>query len=203
LSWCLDIVKIDPVRFNLYFERFLNPTRKGQPDIDIDFESGTDDRTLAFLYEKYGKERVVPVITFGTFNEKGCIKDVVRALGGDTGFESDVFAVTREMPVKWEMDGKKINLREWFELWPNHPECSPRVKAWLTDPNNAEVKVLTLKLQGQVRNLGKHAAGIVITPGPVWESMPVNICKGQIVSAFQESGSKRFIYTWYFKIGPA
>jgi DNA polymerase-3 subunit alpha len=191
----LDIVKIDPVRFNLYFERFLNPTRKGQPDIDIDFESGTDEKTLAFLYEKYGKERVVPVITFGTFNEKGCIKDVVRALGGDTGFESDVFAVTREMPTKWEMDGKKINLRDWFEAWPNHADCSPRVRAWLTDPSNAEVKTLTLKLQGQVRNLGKHAAGIVITPGPVWESMPVNICKGQIVSAFQESGMAKDLST--------
>lgn len=186
LSFCLDIVKIDPVRFNLFFERFLNPERKGFPDIDIDFETGSDEKTLQFLYDKYGKERVVPVITFGTFNEKGCIKDVVKALGGESGFDSDIFAVTKEMPTKPTWD---ISLKEWLETWPNAPECSERVKNWLNDPDNDEVKEITLKLQGQIRNLGKHAAGIVITPGPVWEYMPVNICKGQIVSGFQESGT--------------
>jgi DNA polymerase-3 subunit alpha len=184
LSWCLDITKIDPLRFDLFFERFLNPERKGTPDIDIDFEAGTDEKTMNFLLEKYGKERVVPVITFGTFNQKGCLKDVVKALGGDAGFTSDVFAVTKEMPWKPVWD---ISLKEWFETWPDNPECSERVRNWLTDPANDEIKKLTLKLQGQVRNWGKHAAGIVITPGPVWESIPVNITKGVVVSAFQES----------------
>lgn len=184
LSWSLDITKIDPIRFDLYFERFLNPERKSVPDLDIDFEAGTDEKTMGFLIEKYGKERVVPVITFGTFNQKGCLKDVVKALGGDAGFTSDVFAVTKEMPWKpvWDM-----SLEEWFEEWPKNKECSERVRGWLTDPDNEEVKKLTLKLQGQVRNWGKHAAGIVITPGPVWESMPVSITKGVVVSAFQES----------------
>lgn len=186
LSYCLDITKIDPLRFGLYFERFLNPERKSMPDIDIDFEAGSDEKTLQFLYDKYGKERVVPVITFGTFNEKGCIKDVVKALGGEAGFESDVFAVTKEMPTKPVWD---ISLEEWLESWPKTEECSERVRNWLNDPDNDEAKQLTLKLQGQIRNLGKHAAGIVITPGPIWECMPVNICKGQIVSGFQESGS--------------
>ena len=186
LSYCLEIVSIDPMRFDLYFERFLNPERKGTPDIDIDFEAGTDDRTMGFLLEKYGKERVVPVITFSTFNQKGCLKDVVKVLGGDTGFSSDVFAVTKEMPHKPVWD---IGLEEWFETWPANPECSERVREWLTDPENEEAKKLTLKLQGQVRNWGKHAAGVVITPGPVWESIPVNITKGTVVSGFQESGT--------------
>jgi DNA polymerase III subunit alpha len=190
LSWCLDITKIDPLRFGLYFERFLNPYRKGAPDIDIDFESGTDEKTLQFLYDKYGKERVIPVITFGTFNEKGCLKDVTRALGQDAGFQSDVFAVTKEMPDKWE-----ISLKEWFETWPNDEKCSDRVRRWLTLPDNQEILQITLKMQGQIRNLGKHAAGIVITPGPVWESMPVNISKGSIVSGFQESGSGKDLST--------
>jgi DNA polymerase-3 subunit alpha len=186
LSWCLDITKIDPVRFDLYFERFLNPERKSMPDIDTDFEAGTDEKTLNFLYEKYGKERVVPVITFGTFNEKGCLKDVARALGHDTGFESDVFAVTKEMPNKWD-----CSLEEWLIHWPSNQLCSDRVRKWILDPNNKEIIDNTIKLQGQLRNLGKHAAGIVITPGPIWESMPVNICKGQIVSGFQESGNAK------------
>ena len=75
--------------------------------------------------------------------------------------------------------------------WANDPMCSDRVRKWILDPHNKEVIDNTLKLQGQLRNLGKHAAGIVITPGPIWESMPVNICKGQIVSGFQESGNAK------------
>ena len=156
------------------------------PDIDIDFEAGTDEITLNFLYEKYGRERVVPVVTFGTFNEKGCLKDVARALGQDTSFESDVFAVTKEMPTKWD-----CSLEEWFIQWPNNALCSERVRTWILHGDNKEIIDNTLKLQGQLRNLGKHAAGIVITPGPIWESMPVNICKGQIVSGFQESGNAK------------
>jgi DNA polymerase-3 subunit alpha len=187
LSWCLDITEIDPLRFGLYFERFLNPTRKGPPDIDIDFETGSDVKTDEFLYNKYGKECVFPVITFSTFNEKGCMKDVVKAFGGDAGFESDVFAVTKEMPKMFaKYDGK---LKDWLEEWPTNPDASARVKDWINDPKNKETIDVTLRLQGQVRNLGKHAAGIVITPGPVHNYMPVNMVKGVVVSGFQESGS--------------
>ena len=191
LSWCLDITQIDSLHFDLYFERFLNPARKGAPDIDIDFEAGTDEKTLNFLYQKYGENRVVPVVTFGTFNEKRTIKDVVKALGRDTGFDSDVEAVTKEMPGEPVWSKPYDTLEKWIELYPSSPECSDRVRNWILDPNNKEVIKLTLKLQGQVRNLGKHAAGIVITPGPVWELMPVNICKGQVVSGFQESGNAK------------
>lgn len=193
LSWCLDITKIDPIRFDLYFERFLNPTRKGPPDIDIDFETGSDVKTDKFLYEKYGKECVFPVITFSTFNEKGCMKDVAKAFGQDAGFESDVFAVTKEMPKMFmKYDG---DLKDWLEDWPKNPECSPRVRDWIKDPNNKQIINTTLKLQGEVRNLGKHAAGIVITPGPVWDYMPVNVVNGVVVSGFQESGSGKDLST--------
>lgn len=190
LSWVLDITQIDSLHFDLYFERFLNPARKGAPDIDIDFQAGTDEATLEFLYQKYGKERVVPVVTFGTFGEKRTVKDVVKALGGNTSYDSDIEAVTKEMPSEptWS-----ISLEKWFETHPQSPECSDRVKEWILHPDNKETISLSLKLQGQVRNLGKHAAGIVITPGPVWELMPVNICKGQIVSGFQESGAAKDI----------
>ena len=94
------------------------------------------------------------VITFSTFNQKGCLKDVVKVLGGDTSFSSDVFAVTKEMPHKPVWD---ISLEQWFETWPENAECSERVRQWLTDPANDETKKLTLKLQGQVRNWGKAA----------------------------------------------
>ena len=187
LSWCLDITKIDPLRFSLYFERFLNPTRNSPPDIDIDFETGSDVKTDEFLYNKYGKECVFPVITFSTFNEKGCLKDVAKAFGQEGGFESDVFSVTKEMPKMFmKYDG---DLKDWLRDWPNNKECSTRVKNWILDPENKKIIEITLRLQGQVRNLGKHAAGIVITPSNVWNSMPINVVKGIRVSGFQESGS--------------
>lgn len=188
LSWCLDITKIDPIRFNLYFERFLNPERSGAPDIDIDYMTGTDDVTNNFLYEKYGKERVMSVGTFGTFSEKNTIKDVVRAYQGNesTGFGSDVFALTEEMP-----DFLKYNdtLRHWFETWPEKPECSDRVRRWIKDPKNKEMIDVALRLHGNIRGIGQHAAGVVITPGLSWDYIPTNIIASNenIVSAFQEA----------------
>lgn len=158
------------------------------PDIDIDFMTGTDDVTNNFLYEKYGKERVMSVGTFGTFSEKNTIKDVVRAYQGNesTGFGSDVFALTEEMP-----DFLKYNdtLRHWFETWPEKPECSDRVRRWIKDPKNKEMIDVALRLHGNIRGIGQHAAGVVITPGLSWDYIPTNIIASNenIVSAFQEA----------------
>lgn len=158
------------------------------PDIDIDYQKGTDDITTQFLYDKYGKNRVLNVATFSTFNEKGCLKDVVRAHFGDeeTGFESDVHAVTKEMP---NFDKVEYSLSDWFERWPNDPACSDRVRQWLTDKDNRRILDQTLKLQGQIRGVGQHAAGIVITPSPCWEYLPTNIIASNksIVTAYQEA----------------
>jgi DNA polymerase-3 subunit alpha len=184
LSWTLGIVDLDPIRFGLYFERFMNPERKSSPDIDLDLESGTDHLTNEFFYSKYGKERVFPVITFYTFNEKGCIKDVTRALGQDTGFSSDVFAATKEMPDKWG-----CTLEEWVENYTKDEFANQKVVDWLKSPKTKDIISNTLKLQGNIRSLGKHAAGVIITPSPIWNYIPVNIVSGEIVSGFQESGS--------------
>lgn len=188
LSWALDITKIDPIRFNLYFERFLNPTRKSLPDLDIDYQSDTDQVTNDFLRKKYGKERVLSVATFSTFNEKGCLKDVVRAHRGEdeTGFESDVHAVTKEMP---NFDKVEYSFKNWLEEWPKNPACSERVRLWLTDPSNSKILDQTIRLQGHIRGVGQHAAGIVITPGSCWEYVPTNIIGSNksIVTAFQEA----------------
>lgn len=154
------------------------------PDIDVDFESGTDHLTNEFLYSKYGKERVFPVITFYAFNEKGCIKDVTRALGQDAGFSSDVFATTKEMPDKWD-----CTLEEWIENYITDEFANQQVVDWLRSPKTQDIIKNTLKLQGNVRSLGKHAAGVIITPSPIWNYIPVNMVSGEMVSGFQESGS--------------
>ena len=158
------------------------------PDIDVDFMTGTDDVTDNFLYEKYGKNRVLSVSTFSTFNEKGCLKDVVRAHLGEeyTGFDSEVHAVTKEMP---NFDKVEYSLKDWFINWPNDENCSEVVRKWLTNPANKVIIEQTLKFQGQIRGVGQHAAGIVITPGPCWEYLPTNIIASNknIVTAFQEA----------------
>lgn len=197
LSWALDITKIDPLKYGLYFERFMNPTRSSMPDVDIDFISGTDHIVDEFLLNKYGKERVMPVGTYSTFNEKGCLKDVVRAhLGAEgTGEGSEVNLVTKEMPKvfgksKYALIGKtNFTLQEWFENYPSSDLCSPTVKRWLEDPKNEIILKQTLALQGHVRGFGKHAAGIVITPSKSWNDLPTSIIPKQqsIVSAFQEA----------------
>lgn len=175
-------------------EDFVSNSKSGilvhnsMPDIDVDFETGTDDITDDFLYTKYGKERVLNVSTFSTFNEKGCLKDVVRAHFGEeyTGFDSDVHAVTKEMP---NFDKVEYSLKDWFINWPNDPACSDRVRNWLKNPAHKVILEETLKFQGQIRGIGQHAAGIVITPGPCWDYLPTNIIASNksVVTAFQEA----------------
>lgn len=194
LTWCLDITAIDPLRFQLFFERFLNVSRKTVPDLDLDYMAGTDDVTNDFLYKKYGRERILNVSTFSTFNEKGCLKDVAKVFGQDAGFESDVFKVTKEMPDWSKVDFK---LKWWFENWPKDKNCSPPVKSWLLNPLNKPILDQILRLQGQIRGIGQHAAGVVITPTECWNDIPTNAiyhkqAKGEkpkvsVVTAFQEA----------------
>lgn len=188
LTWVLGITSVDSLRFNLYFERFLNPTRKSLADLDIDYMTDTDHITEEFLLKKYGKDRVLHVSTFSTFNEKGCLKDVVRVHHGEeaTGFDSAVAQVTKEMPEWSKVD---YTLKDWFEQWPKEKECSPMVKQWLTNPANKKILEQTLRLQGQIRGIGQHAAGVVITPTEHWNYLPTNIItkNKSIVTAFQEA----------------
>lgn len=167
------------------------------PDIDIDFTSGTDHIVDEFLIGKYGKERVFPVGTFSTFNEKGCLKDVVRAHYGSegTGEGSDVVQITKEMPKvfgksTYPLLGKyDFSLQEWFDEYPKTEMCSPVVKRWIEDPKNRVIIDQTLRLQGEVRGFGKHAAGVVITPREGWFDLPTSMIAKQetIITAFQEA----------------
>jgi DNA polymerase-3 subunit alpha len=97
-----------------------------------------------------------------------------------------VFQVTKEMPEWSKVD---FTLKDWFEQWPNEKECSPIVKQWLTDPANKKILEQTLKLQGQIRGIGQHAAGVVITPTECWNDIPTNIIPKEksVVTAFSEA----------------
>lgn len=161
IAWALEITNIDPLKYNLLFERFLNPERVSMPDIDIDFCIQGRDTVIQYVRDKYGHDNVCNIITFGTMLAKGVIKDVARALGFP--FE-DANALTNLIP-----DQLKISLKEARE---QEPEIQQLIDS---NPQVAELFHLAHKLEGLTRHASKHAAGIVISPQPIDEVLPVYI----------------------------
>ena len=161
VAWALQITNIDPLKYNLLFERFLNPERVTMPDIDIDFCIEGRDRVINYVRDKYGHDKVCHIITFGTMLAKGVIKDVARALGFP--FE-DANAITNLIP-----DQLKITLDEAIEQ-------EPRLKELIeSNPKAKKLFTLARKLEGLTRHASKHAAGIVISPEPIDEVLPVYV----------------------------
>lgn len=161
VAWALQITNIDPIKYNLLFERFLNPERVTMPDIDIDFCIEQREKVIDYIRNKYGHDKVCHIITFGTMLAKGVIKDVARVLG--FSFE-DADAFTSLIPEQL-----KITLAQAIEQ-------EPRLKE-LIDNNPQAQKLFSIarRLEGLARHASKHAAGIVISPDPVSEALPLYV----------------------------
>lgn len=161
VSWALQITNIDPIKYNLLFERFLNPERISMPDIDIDFCIEGRERVIEYIRNRYGHEKVCNIITFGTMLAKGVIKDVSRALG--LPFE-DSNAMTALVP-----DQLKITLDEAVT-------AEPKLQK-LINENQTVQKIFEIarRLEGVTRHASKHAAGVVISPDPIDEVLPVYV----------------------------
>lgn len=161
VAWALEITNIDPLKYNLLFERFLNPERVSMPDIDIDFCIEGRDRVINYVRTTYGHDNVCHIITFGTMLAKGVIKDVARVLGFP--FE-DANAITDLIPEQL-----KITLDEAIEQ-------EPRLKSLIeSNPKAHQLFSIAKKLEGITRHASKHAAGIVISPEPIDEVLPVYV----------------------------
>ncbi|AXK60325.1 DNA polymerase III subunit alpha [Candidatus Chromulinivorax destructor] len=161
VAWCLEITNIDPLEYNLLFERFLNPERVSMPDIDIDFCIEGRETVINHIKDQYGHDKVCQIITFGTMMAKGVIKDVARVLG--MSFE-DSNMITSLIPEQL-----KITLHEALELEPRLQELVN------SNPAIKHLFDVAFRLEGITRHASKHAAGIVITPLPVEEMLPVYI----------------------------
>src|SRR3990167_5497224 len=161
VAWCLEITNIDPIKYNLLFERFLNPERVTMPDIDIDFCIEGRENVIQYIRDKYGHEKVGQIITFGTMMAKGVIKDVARVLGFP--FE-DANSLTDLIP-----DQLKITLDEAIE---QEPKLKELIKS---NPKVARLFDTAQRLEGLTRHASKHAAGIVISPEPIDEVLPVYV----------------------------
>lgn len=161
VSWALNITSLDPIKYGLIFERFLNPERVKPPDIDVDFCKFKRDEVTDYVNSKYGSERVAHVITFGTIGARQAIRDAGRILGMPA---SEVDEVSKLIPQE---PGRKITLD-------NALDEVPRLKE-LLDGNPRIRKLLNLarNLEGKIRQVGVHASGFVISDAPLTEYMPL------------------------------
>ncbi|MCK4499954.1 DNA polymerase III subunit alpha, partial [Candidatus Babeliales bacterium] len=161
VAWALQITNIDPLQYNLLFERFLNPERVSMPDIDIDFCIERREDVINYVKEKYGHDSVCQIITFGTMLAKGVLKDVGRAMGFSF---ADTQALSDMIP-----DQLKITLKEAMEQEPRLKELT------LTNPRIKHLMEICLILEGLTRHASKHAAGVVIAPEPLRNVLPLYI----------------------------
>ena len=165
VAYCLGITKIDPIKYDLLFERFLNPDRISLPDIDTDFDDDGRGKVLQWVTEKYGAEKVAHIITYGTMATKLAIKDVARVQKVPL---ATVNALCKAIPDKLP-NGKKMNL-------PNAIECVPELKDAATSPNPLlrDTMRFAQMLENNVRNTGVHACGTIICRDAIDDWVPVS-----------------------------
>ncbi len=177
VAWSLRITDLDPIRWSLLFERFLNPERVSMPDFDIDFCQNRRDEVIRYVGEKYGKANVGQIITFGSLKARSVIRDVVRVMGLPFS-EGDRIAKLVPDPVQ----GKTPPLKECIENEPRLKELyeRPTVISEFVDDKGVQQRVSTkdlldigMALEGLNRQAGLHAAGVVIADKPLWEYVPV------------------------------
>ncbi len=170
VSYCLGITNIDPIRFGLIFERFLNPERVSMPDIDVDFCNEDRQRVIDYVVEKYGRERVAQIITFNKMKAKNAIRDVGRVL--DVSY-ADTDAIAKMIPFDLKM------------TIPKALELNPDLKAkYELDATAKELIDDAIKLEGLIRNAGTHAAGVVIAREPITEYLPLQKNDDVIITQF-------------------
>ncbi len=163
VAYCLRITNIDPIKYGLIFERFLNPGRISMPDIDIDFCMTRRDEVIDYVARKYGKDRVCQIITFGTMKARGVIRDVGRSLDIPYG---EVDAIAKLVP-----EGPKVELKKAIE---DEPELK---KLEHMDGKKGDLIRISKALEGLRRHPSTHASGVVISDRPLVEYLPLCIEK--------------------------
>lgn len=188
VAYCIGITNIDPIKYNLLFERFLNPDRKSMPDIDTDFDDEGRQKVIDYVVEKYGKNQVAQIITYGTMAAKSSIADVARVMDLPL---PESRALTKLVPDRpgTELrrvlhapmkikDGEK-SLEEKDGMGSDDMENVKKLREIYKDTNSVLSKVLheAERLEGSVRSTGIHAAGIIIAPKDLMELIPVATSK--------------------------
>lgn len=196
VAYCIGITNIDPIKYDLLFERFLNPDRKSMPDIDTDFDDDGRQKVIDYVVEKYGRNQVAQIVTYGTMAAKMSIKDVARVMDLPLAQANLMAKMVPEKPgiqlarvLTAPLSGEN-SLAEKEQLQPEQLEQVQQLRKILQeDTLEGEVLREALKLEGSVRNTGIHAAGIIIAPQDLTELIPVCTAKDSDLLVTQFEGS--------------
>ncbi|NWJ49949.1 MAG: DNA polymerase III subunit alpha [Bacteroidetes bacterium] len=175
VAYCLSITNIDPIKYKLLFERFLNPERISMPDVDIDFDDEGRGRVIEYVIGKYGKDRVAQIITFGSMAARSAIRDVARVLKLPLT-EADRLA-------KLIPEGPKVSLESAFNDVPELKQAKAS-----GEPLVQKTLSLALTLEGSIRNVGVHACGVIIGPEDLKNFVPLSIAKDSDMPVTQFEG---------------
>ncbi|EDP71216.1 DNA polymerase III, alpha subunit [Flavobacteriales bacterium ALC-1] len=177
VAYCLWITNIDPIKYDLLFERFLNPDRVSMPDIDIDFDDEGRGRVMDYVINKYGSNQVAQIITYGTMAAKSSIRDTARVLDLPLG---DADRISKLIPTMSKL-GKIFGLSEKDLAKKFRAEDLEKVNELLNISDGEDLQAETVNqarvLEGSVRNTGIHACGVIITPGDITNYVPVALAK--------------------------
>ncbi len=203
VAYCIGITNIDPIKYDLLFERFLNPERKSMPDIDTDFDDEGRQKVIDYVVEKYGKNQVAQIVTYGKMAAKMSVKDVARVMDLSMDESNSItrlvparpLGLTLKQVINAKIEGVKEDLmdteddtelleteienRDTILLRQEDIPGVMQLREWHHDKNNNKGEVLrqALLLEGSVRNTGVHAAGIIIAPKDLSEILPVAVSR--------------------------
>ncbi|MBI5464922.1 MAG: DNA polymerase III subunit alpha [Ignavibacteriales bacterium] len=162
VSYALEITDVDPLKYDLLFERFLNPDRVSMPDIDVDFADDKRGMVIEYVKKKYGENSVAQIVTFGTLSSRAVLKDIGRVLGIQL---NTIDSITKQIPV---VQGKVTPIAEALR-------SIPELK-WVNESSDDKIRTLidtAVVLEGMNRNVSTHAAGVVIAPGDISDFVPM------------------------------
>ena len=176
VAYCLGITKVDPIKYDLLFERFLNPDRVSMPDIDIDFDDEGRNKVIEYVIDKYGINQVAQIITYGKMAAKSSIRDTARVLDLSLGDADRIAKLIPNLKLKdiFEKDEKKLSDDLRSEDFSNIMELKSLSKG---DDLQAETINQARVLEGSLRNVGTHACGIIITPDDITNFVPIATAK--------------------------
>ncbi|PSR14977.1 MAG: DNA polymerase III subunit alpha [Bacteroidetes bacterium] len=193
VAYCIGITNVDPIKYDLLFERFLNPERVSMPDIDIDFDDEGRQKVIDYVIEKYGQNQVAQIVTYGTMAAKSSLRDVGRVMNIPL---SEVDRVAKNFPVHLKatlakvLADKDIDPKLKGELNSEERERAYQFRKLAEADDDIGHMIQTArKLEGSIRNTGIHACGVVITPDEITKYVPVTSDKdtGMLISQFDNS----------------
>ena len=188
VAYCIGITNVDPIKYDLLFERFLNPERISMPDIDIDFDDEGRDRIIKWVIDKYGQSNVAQIITYSVLGGKSAIKDAGRVL------DVPIFETNNIAKLVPSVPGMNIAkaLSKYDKLKDEDKVLVDEMKSILENPKDSRYRVLdsARKMEGCIRNTGIHACGVIITPEDISNLVPISIAAKDadiLVSQFDNS----------------